>query len=127
MIANVVSSELRGAIGTWMLEQRENNIQHQQSSSVNNFRRMSVKLKEQIRLHSGNQPAVETSSSAIEGINETNNGFDPEQWRREKILAKRRELDNRFSLPPSSSSVLIFLPLSICLFSSATCILVPKR
>jgi hypothetical protein len=102
MIANVVSSELRGAIGTWMLEQRENNIQHQQNSSVDNFRRMSVKLKEQIRLHSGNQPAVETSSSALEGINETNNGFDPEQWRREKILAKRRELDNRFSLPPAS-------------------------
>ena len=87
MIASVVSDELRNAMGTWMSEQQQNN-QKQQNAGVN-FRRMSVEITEQQQNNMTNEPATNVMNSTLEGIEEKNNSFNADVWRRQKILAKR--------------------------------------
>ena len=102
MIASVVSDELRNAMGTWMSEQQQNN-QKQQNAGVN-FRRMSVEMTEQQQNNMTNEPATNVMNSTLEGIEEKNNSFNADAWRRQKILSKRQELKARLSLSPSPSN-----------------------
>ena len=61
-------------------------------------------MTEQQQNNMTNEPATNVMNSTLEGIEEKNNSFNADAWRRQKILSKRQELKARLSLSPSPSN-----------------------
>ena len=98
VISNIVSTEIRNALGAWISEH------HQYPQSIDpseTFRRMThgLQQKEEEKWTKMNSD----KTSTVVNLNKTNTSFDADEWRRAKILAKRKQIKDNMILTPSQN------------------------
>ena len=98
VISNIVSTEIRNALGAWISEHQ----QYPQSIDPSEtFRRMSHGLQQQEEGKWAKMNSNKTSTAV--NSNKTNTAFDANEWRRAKILAKRKQIKDNMILTPSQN------------------------
>ena len=99
VISNIVSTEIRHALGDWIAEHQ----QHPQSTGPSEkFLRMSHGLQQKEEEKWTEAPSGKSIN--VVKPNKQSSSFDADEWRRAKILAKRKQMNDNMLFTPSKDN-----------------------